>query len=222
MSQHQLKTLLEIKDNPSLSQRSLSRKLNISLGLTNEILRNLIHRGWIKVNKLNGKKWLYIITPAGMTKAAQFAYRRFQETQKNFWDTENIIINLLDEMYQEGKTKLIILGTGKYAKLIFLASADSPLKLIMFLSSEQSGKNFLGYNLMAIDNFVKEISLHPEELKDTIIISTDQWEEEMLLEKISHTENSDMLRTVDIINISNLIKKYISKVNLTFVNQDIS
>ncbi|MBA7546333.1 hypothetical protein ES705_38721 [subsurface metagenome] len=45
MSQHELKTLLEIKENPTLTQRSLSHRLNISLGLTNTILRALIHQG---------------------------------------------------------------------------------------------------------------------------------------------------------------------------------
>ena len=57
MSQHELNTLLELKQNPSLSQRSLSRKLNISLGLTNSILKNLISRGWIKAKKDTGRKF---------------------------------------------------------------------------------------------------------------------------------------------------------------------
>ena len=45
MSRHELKTLLEIKENPILTQGSLSHRLSISLGLTNAILRALIHQG---------------------------------------------------------------------------------------------------------------------------------------------------------------------------------
>ena len=45
MLKNELNTLLEIKENPTLTQRSLSHCLNISLGLTNAILQNLIHRG---------------------------------------------------------------------------------------------------------------------------------------------------------------------------------
>ncbi|GAI77108.1 unnamed protein product, partial [marine sediment metagenome] len=42
MSKPELDTLLEIKKNPTLTQRSLAHRLNISLGLTNAILQNLI------------------------------------------------------------------------------------------------------------------------------------------------------------------------------------
>jgi ribosomal protein S25 len=59
----QLETLLEIKQNPSLTQRSLAHRLNISLGLTNAILQNLMHRGWVKAKKITGRKILYLIIP---------------------------------------------------------------------------------------------------------------------------------------------------------------
>jgi DNA-binding MarR family transcriptional regulator len=65
MPKNELNTLLELKDDPSQTQRSLSRKLNISLGLTNAILQNLIHRGWVKAQKMTGRKILYLITPKG-------------------------------------------------------------------------------------------------------------------------------------------------------------
>ena len=106
----QIDTLLEIEKNPSINQRSLSQKLNISLGLTNEILQNLIHRGWIKVTKTSGRRWFYLITPAGMARATQFAYQRFQQTQKYFWEAEETIASFLNQSYKKGKKKLIILG----------------------------------------------------------------------------------------------------------------
>jgi len=58
MQKNELNTLLELKQNPSLTQRSLARKLNISLGLTNSILKNLISRGLIKAKKDTGRKLL--------------------------------------------------------------------------------------------------------------------------------------------------------------------
>jgi DNA-binding MarR family transcriptional regulator len=207
-------TLLELGKNPSTSQRSLAGKLNISLGLTNEILQNLIHRGWIKASKLKGRKWLYLITPAGMSKATQFAFQRFQETQKYFWDAENIIINLLESLHKKGKEKLIILGKNQYTKLIILASTDSPIELTMIISDEQPQKNFLGHQVVSIDEFTKNINQLPKEFQNTIIISVDQELKESLLSKISQDANdhnsSNEISSIDIINIDDLIKKYIS------------
>ena len=209
----QIDMLLELERNPSTNQRSLSQKLNISLGLTNEILQNLIHRGWVKASKLKGRKWLYLITPAGMSKATQFAFQRFQETQKYFWDAENIIISLLESLHKKGKEKLIVLGKNQYTKLIILASTDSPIELTMIISDEQSQKNFLGHQVIYIDEFTKNINQLPKNLDDTIIISVDRELRKSLLSKISQNTNdiqSNEESNIDIINIDELIKKYIT------------
>ena len=213
-SEKHLDALLELEKNPSTNQRSLSQKLNISLGLTNEILQNLIHRGWVKANKLKGRKWLYLITPAGMSKATQFAFQRFQETQKYFWDAENIIISLLERLHHKGKEKIIILGKNQYTKLIILASTDSPIELTMIISDEQSQKNFLGHQVVSIYEFTKKINQLAEEYEDTIIISVDRELRKSLLSKISQNTNdainSNEIPIIDIINIDDLIKKYIT------------
>jgi DNA-binding MarR family transcriptional regulator len=210
----QIDMLIELKNNPSTNQRSLSQKLNISLGLTNEILQNLIHRGWVKASKLKGRKWLYLITPAGISKATQFAFQRFQETQKYFWDAENIIINLLDSLHQKGKKNLIILGKNQYTKLIILASTDVPIELTMIISEKQSQKNFLGHKVVSIDEFIKKINQVPKEYQNNIIISVDQELKESLLSKISQNTNdnnsNNEISSIDIINIDDLIKKYIT------------
>jgi len=209
----QIDMLLELERNPSTNQRSLSQKLNISLGLTNEILQNLIHRGWVKASKLKGRKWLYLITPAGMSKATQFAFQRFQETQKYFWDAENIIISLLESLYKKRKEKLIILGKNQYTKLIILASTDSPIELRMIISDEQSQKNFLGHQVIPIDEFTKNINQLPKNLENTIIISVERELRKSLLSKIAQNTNdinSNETLSIDIINIDDLIKKYIT------------
>src|SRR5665648_316907 len=107
-----LDTLLEIKDNPSLSQRSLALKLNISLGLTNAILQNLIYRGWIKVQKMNGRKILYLITPQGMSRAANLVYDRFRETQNYYQYTKELLTSYLVNLYNQGKRKAAIYGAN--------------------------------------------------------------------------------------------------------------
>jgi DNA-binding MarR family transcriptional regulator len=216
-------TLLELERNPSTSQRSLAGKLNISLGLTNEILQNLIHRGWVKASKLKGRKWLYLITPAGMSKATQFAFQRFQETQKYFWDAENIIINLLESLHKNGKEKLIILGKNQYTKLIILASTDSPIELTMIISDEQPQKKFLGHQVVSIDEFTNKINQLPKNLENTIIISVDRELRKSLLSKISQNtsgNSSNEITSIDIINIDDLIKKYITSQHNNVANKE--
>src|SRR5665648_1297323 len=118
MPKSELDTLMEIKNNPSTSQRLLSRKLNIYLDLTNSILQNLIYRGWIKVQKMTGRKILYLITPEGMANVSRLMYTRFQETLHYYHYTKDLLTAYLIKLYQQGEKAININVTVNLPKLL--------------------------------------------------------------------------------------------------------
>ncbi len=159
-----LDTLLELKEDPSLSQRSLAHKLNISLGLTNSILQNLIHRGLIKAKKMTGRKILYLITPKGIVQATNFIYDRVRETQHYYQYAKDLLTTHLTNLYNKGARKVVIYGTGQVAEITYLSLLDSPLKLHSILtddsvsSSATSKKKFLGHEILSLSEFIQKIS----------------------------------------------------------------
>jgi len=178
MSQHELKTLLEIKDNPSLSQRSLAHRLNISLGLTNAILQNLIHRGWVKAQKMTGRKILYLITPQGIARATNLVYDRFRETQNYYQYTKKLLTSYLIDLYTKGKRKVAIYGTGQLAEIAYLSLLDSPLQLHSIITDDPSSskKKFLGHEVLTLSDFAQKIS-ETSNLENLIVLSAVSQEE---------------------------------------------
>jgi EPS-associated MarR family transcriptional regulator len=71
------KLIREIQDNPAHTQRSLAKKLGISLGKVNYVLTGLIHKGLIQVKKIKDHpakiRWHYVLTPKGMKEKAKIA-----------------------------------------------------------------------------------------------------------------------------------------------------
>jgi len=203
MQKNELNTLLELKENPNLSQRSLSHKLNISLGLTNATLQNLIHRGWIKAKKLTGRKILYLITPQGMARATNLIYDRFRETQNYYQYTKELITSYLTDLYHQGKRKAIIYGTNQLAEITYLSLLDSPLKLYSILSDDLSKKKFLGRELLTLSEFIERHSdFLSRKDKDIILLSTVS--SEILNREIKKYENFQ--KDVKIINIEYILK----------------
>ena len=204
MKKNELNTLLEIKENPSLTQRSLAHRLNISLGLTNAILQNLIHRGWVKVKKLNGRKILYLITPQGMARATNLIYDRFRETQNYYQYTKELLTSYLTDLYNQGKRRAIIYGTNQLAEIIYLSLLDSPLKLHSILSDDPPKKKFLGHEVLTLSDFAQKIS-HKANTENLIILSTvNQEENETLNSKIKKYKN--IPKNLKIINIESILK----------------
>ncbi|MBA7566264.1 winged helix-turn-helix transcriptional regulator [Candidatus Atribacteria bacterium 1244-E10-H5-B2] len=210
-----LDTLLELKQNPSLTQRSLAHRLNISLGLTNSILQNLIHRGLIKVQKMTGRKILYLITPKGMVQATNFIYDRVRETQHYYQYTKDMLTIHFTNLYDKGARKAVIYGTGQLAEITYLSLLDSPLKLHSILTDDpaSSKKKFLGHEVFTLPEFVQKISEAPTP-ENLIILSTvsqekdekgkDKTKTQSLKTEIKKYKNSP--KNLKIINLEDILK----------------
>ena len=203
MQNHNLKTLLEIKNDPSLTQRSLSHRLNISLGLTNSILQNLIHRGWIKAQKMTGRKILYLITPEGMANVSRLMYSRFQETLHYYHYTKDLLTAYLMKLYQQGEKTINIYGTGQLAEITYYAGIGTPLKLNAIISDDPSKEKFLGQQTISIEDFLSQcFNYHNLSNQKIIILSTSN--PEKLTKEISKYKN--ISQNIKIIHIESVLK----------------
>jgi EPS-associated MarR family transcriptional regulator len=72
---HNTQILREISKNPSISQREIAQKNQISLGKVNYAIKSLIEKGYVKIHNFsesqNKRHYMYILTPAGMYQKAK-------------------------------------------------------------------------------------------------------------------------------------------------------
>lgn len=83
-----LKVLRLLEAEPTLSQRALARRLDISLGKTHYCLRALIDKGWIKIqnfrNSQNKRAYAYLLTPQGIEQKTSIAARFLKHKQAEY------------------------------------------------------------------------------------------------------------------------------------------
>ncbi len=204
-----LETLLEIKQNPSLTQRSLAHRLNISLGLTKAILQNLIYRGWIKAKKMTGRKILYLITPQGIARVTNLVYDRFRETQNYHQYTKEMLTSYLTDLYTKGKRKAAIYGTSQLAEIVYLSLLDNPIKLYTIINDDPlSKKKFLGHKVFSLSNFIEKYSENIFQKNLIILCITGS---EKLTQGISQYKN--IPKNITIIIIEDILKNNRSLTN---------
>lgn len=99
-----LKTL---ENQPVISQRELSRQLNVSLGKINFCLNALVEKGCLKVNNFrksdNKIAYAYLITPKGLEQKAKLTAEFLQIKIKEY----EIISKELEELRRD-LSKLIL------------------------------------------------------------------------------------------------------------------
>ncbi|MBA4389453.1 MAG: MarR family EPS-associated transcriptional regulator [Syntrophus sp. (in: bacteria)] len=78
MNEAQFKTLRQLSVEGTVSQRDLSKKVGLSLGSVNYIMKELIKKGYVKTqrfkNSSNKAAYIYALTPHGIN-------ARIQQTQ---------------------------------------------------------------------------------------------------------------------------------------------
>jgi EPS-associated MarR family transcriptional regulator len=97
-----LHLLRALEHNPSLSQRALSRELNISLGKVNYCLSALIDKGWVKVSNFRKSdqklRYLYALTPTGIEQKSRLTVSFLQRKLAEYDRLEQEIAQLRQEV----------------------------------------------------------------------------------------------------------------------------
>ena len=95
-----LSIIKEIETNPAATQRAVSKKLGISLGKTNYMLRELIRKGIIKGESFSThpgriKKISYLLTPKGFEEKLRLTYHFLKKKEMEYkllkeeWEKSN-------------------------------------------------------------------------------------------------------------------------------------
>jgi len=121
IGERELKIIEEISQDKNLTQRKISHKLGLSLGMTNLILKRLANKGYVKVKELDRRKVQYILTPKGFAEKTKKSYQYFLKTIHSLQEMKRRIQHLVLMEYKKGKTHFIILGEGELADIVELS-----------------------------------------------------------------------------------------------------
>jgi len=121
IGERELKIIEEISRDRNLTQRKISHRLGLSLGMTNLILKRLVNKGYVKIKGLDKRKVQYILTPKGFSEKTKKSYRYFLKTIHSLKEMKEKIQELISMEYKKGRTYFIVLGDGELADIIELS-----------------------------------------------------------------------------------------------------
>ncbi len=128
LNEREFELINTIASEISLNQRDLSRKMDISLGMVNMIIRRLITKGYIRTSKMKAKRIGYMLTPKGISEKMNQSMRYTMRTIKSISMIKQQLKQLLNDLYNSGERCFFILGETDLASLAEMASKESGLK----------------------------------------------------------------------------------------------
>ena len=143
----ELKILSKIEETENLSQRIISKELNVALGLANSLIKKFIKKGFLKLKEAPMKRYLYYLTPKGLVEKTKLT--------KEFLETSLFFFKKSKEEYEnefkkiKNKNKIVVLcGISDFTDIAILAAKIQDVKIDYIYQKKNKIRNYCGISII--------------------------------------------------------------------------
>jgi DNA-binding MarR family transcriptional regulator len=169
---HVLRLMGELDRDGNSSQRELSQRLNLSVGLVNTFLKRLVNKGYFKVKTMPRNRVKYFLTPKGLARKGRLTAEYLRYSINFYRDVKELLLGKFSEMESNQVSKVLFFGAGEVAEMAYLYLQLTKLELVGLIDDQKKGKNFFGFVI-----------------KGTESIHDMQWDR-VLLTRLDHIEKT--------------------------------
>ncbi|BCG48631.1 Transcriptional regulator, MarR family [Citrifermentans bremense] len=134
--------LSEISGDQQLSQRELAKRLGIALGLVNSYLKNLVAKGFIRVNNFPKNRYAYLLTPKGFAEKSRLAYQHLSYFSGLYTVARQDYLKLFKGMAAQGVKSVAFCGIDEVAEIAYLSLKEAGMKMVLAMDTENAGAKF--------------------------------------------------------------------------------
>jgi len=132
----------EIAGEEPLTQRDLSRRLDIALGLVNSYLKNLVAKGYVRIKAFPRNRYAYILTPQGIAEKSRLAYQHLSYFTNLYRIARQDYALLFRALAGAGVRRVAFCGVDEVAEIAYLSLRESGIELAAVMDDERAGEPF--------------------------------------------------------------------------------
>ncbi len=161
-----LKLLEELEKNPIVSQRELSHKFGIALGVTNACLKRMVRKGWIRIRGFDHRRIGYYLTPKGFVEKSRLTFHLVSGIVQHYSELKQVIGERLLEMERDGRERIVFYGVSDEMEVAYITLQGVNLKLIGIVDDDDRFRPqiIFGYELEPVSRI--------QELKPDCVLIT--------------------------------------------------
>jgi DNA-binding MarR family transcriptional regulator len=152
--QRDLLLLSEVERNSDLTQRSLSTRLGVALGLTNLYLKRLARKGYIKITTIPRNRIRYLLTPQGFAEKTRLTYLYMDYSLSYYRDMRGRLKEMLATPEGVRGQRFVIYGTTELAELAYLSLRELNMHCVGFIDDGPRA-SFLSYPVSPPDGIAR-------------------------------------------------------------------
>lgn len=108
--ENELEILRNIEKNKYATQREIAKNTGLSLGNVNILIKRLVKKGLVKIERLNTRNIKYILTPQGIKEQAEASYNYIKLSYRYIENANRRIDSFISSEYFNTIENIILLG----------------------------------------------------------------------------------------------------------------
>jgi len=144
-----LRLLEALSSDQSPSQREIAKRLKISLGMVNALLKRLVQKGYLEISNISESKVKYLLTPKGDLEISNLTYRYIRHSLGFYKEIQEKLRNLFKEIKIEGKQRIVLYGNGAISNIACEVMNEQSLTLVDIIDNEKDVVD-LDYDIILI------------------------------------------------------------------------
>jgi len=143
----ELQILQEIDNDGLVTQRDLSKRTGITLSYLNSYLKQLIKRELILVQKMDGKRFLYNLSPEGLIEKVRMTTEYAKWSLNNYKYIREKVIQLCLDLKQKDEHRIVICGISEAAEIVYIATMEAGLEIVRVVDDNYDKQVWLKQNV---------------------------------------------------------------------------
>jgi DNA-binding MarR family transcriptional regulator len=139
-----LGVLTAIDRDSNTSQRTISRELNVALGLANAYLKRCVRKGLIKIKQVPRRRYAYYLTPQGFAEKSRLTAQFLSASFTYFRRARDQISELMRDCTARGQSRIAFAGVSDLTEVGTLCAHDHPVTLVGIVDRERAGELYCG------------------------------------------------------------------------------
>ncbi len=186
--------LEELEGGKTNTQKELSKRLRVSIGFINSLIKKFLKKGLIKAKQAPYKRFIYYLTPEGFIEKGKIVTDYLNSSLIIFKTLRKEFSSLFEkEKKNNPKCSFVLFGVSEVTEICIISALENSVKIAYVVDRKFSKEKFLGINVRKKTAKLK----HYEK-----IIITDSSDIQKLYQNLLKTYDKDKILVVPSLSVS--------------------
>ncbi len=143
----ELKVLNKINERKNISQRAISKDLDVALGLANSLIKKFVKKGFLKLKEAPMRRYFYYLTPKGLIEKSKLT-KDFLETSLKFFRQAKQDYEEEFKKIKKNNKFVILYGISDFTDIAILAAKVEDIEIKYIFDEISKVNQYCGYEVI--------------------------------------------------------------------------